>query len=489
MSLGSPHPVTSAPKQESVVSLTSTWGLGGAPLLLIVVTALAKTPYPLIGDPAGSFWFVWLLGSLAGVAVAALVLKRAGAASARQLPGAPVQTTRTGTLLVWVLTAVLMLAWVALYAVDPHAAPLLVRAATLLVALASAGLVATWIGLSPAVQPAATFTELSLALMGAFILFTLMSLLQQPLVASYAYPPVAGALLALCLRTKGDASKEAGSDEDELPPHALRQDVPAVAATLALCAVLGAGLPIVGGVAPAPGMFCALGIGSIVLAASLIPAIPGERVSVLVGCCLALVGACLSIVLDGSGAPLALMLAGGGVLLAWTLARVRASKVAIALGSSTRFLVLAGVAALVGFVIGRAVTTSLALGPQVQGVLLAVTFCIALSIWLGIVGPTVMSADVSVSSPADSDGHAAHDASYGAVLLATTYGLSPREAEIALLLYENRSVREVCDELHVAISTVKTHVAHVYEKAGVHSKSELQELIARLMSETDSASQ
>ncbi len=56
-------------------------------------------------------------------------------------------------------------------------------------------------------------------------------------------------------------------------------------------------------------------------------------------------------------------------------------------------------------------------------------------------------------------------------------GLSPREAQVAALLCESRSASYISKRLGMATSTTKTHVRHVYEKAGVHSRDELQRLV------------
>ena len=54
------------------------------------------------------------------------------------------------------------------------------------------------------------------------------------------------------------------------------------------------------------------------------------------------------------------------------------------------------------------------------------------------------------------------------------FALSPREAQVAHLVCQNRSVQYISQTLGMAESTTKTHVRHVYEKADVHSRSELQ---------------
>lgn len=63
---------------------------------------------------------------------------------------------------------------------------------------------------------------------------------------------------------------------------------------------------------------------------------------------------------------------------------------------------------------------------------------------------------------------------------ANTYGLSPREVEVAALLLRGRSIPYICDELFIAKSTAQTHVRHIYAKMGVTGGR--QELIDRIES-------
>jgi len=52
-------------------------------------------------------------------------------------------------------------------------------------------------------------------------------------------------------------------------------------------------------------------------------------------------------------------------------------------------------------------------------------------------------------------------------------GLTPREQEIAELLAEGLSYREIAGRLFISLSTIQTHVTRVYGKTGVNSKTEL----------------
>lgn len=57
--------------------------------------------------------------------------------------------------------------------------------------------------------------------------------------------------------------------------------------------------------------------------------------------------------------------------------------------------------------------------------------------------------------------------------LTRAYGLTTREEEILTMLLEGRSRPFIRDALYVSISTVDTHVRHIYAKTGVHNKQEL----------------
>lgn len=54
------------------------------------------------------------------------------------------------------------------------------------------------------------------------------------------------------------------------------------------------------------------------------------------------------------------------------------------------------------------------------------------------------------------------------------WGLGPREQSVLLLLARGQSVAEMADGLFIAPGTVKAHIGHIYEKAGVHSREELE---------------
>ena len=51
-------------------------------------------------------------------------------------------------------------------------------------------------------------------------------------------------------------------------------------------------------------------------------------------------------------------------------------------------------------------------------------------------------------------------------------GLTDRELDVLRLLTAGRSNAEMAAELFVEQSTVKTHLIHLYDKLGVHSRTQ-----------------
>lgn len=66
------------------------------------------------------------------------------------------------------------------------------------------------------------------------------------------------------------------------------------------------------------------------------------------------------------------------------------------------------------------------------------------------------------------------------VLVAERFGLTAREREILELLLEGRSRPYIRDTLYLSLSTVDTHIRHIYAKANVHNKQELIDLSQQL---------
>jgi DNA-binding CsgD family transcriptional regulator len=60
------------------------------------------------------------------------------------------------------------------------------------------------------------------------------------------------------------------------------------------------------------------------------------------------------------------------------------------------------------------------------------------------------------------------------------FNISGREGEIIEQIYYGRSNKEIEDILFISFSTVKNHISNIYQKTGVHSRSQLISLIRSL---------
>lgn len=60
--------------------------------------------------------------------------------------------------------------------------------------------------------------------------------------------------------------------------------------------------------------------------------------------------------------------------------------------------------------------------------------------------------------------------------LAQAFNLTTREAEVFHLLCRGRGRAAICEELCMSEGTVKTHIAHIYEKTGVNTRQALSEI-------------
>lgn len=61
--------------------------------------------------------------------------------------------------------------------------------------------------------------------------------------------------------------------------------------------------------------------------------------------------------------------------------------------------------------------------------------------------------------------------------LSEQFGLTSREAEILALLVQGKQQGQIAQDLYIAPSTVKTHIKHLYQKLGVHSRKGLCDLV------------
>jgi len=65
-------------------------------------------------------------------------------------------------------------------------------------------------------------------------------------------------------------------------------------------------------------------------------------------------------------------------------------------------------------------------------------------------------------------------------ILRTIFGLSAREAGVATLIGEGRTLREAAGRMGIATNTARNHLANVFAKTGTHSQVDLVRLLVRL---------
>lgn len=86
-----------------------------------------------------------------------------------------------------------------------------------------------------------------------------------------------------------------------------------------------------------------------------------------------------------------------------------------------------------------------------------------------------------MSQEAVSSGSAREEISVDQIeALADINGLTKRELDVLCLIIQKKSLRAMAEEMCLSVNTVKTHVAHVYQKIGVHSRDQIILRIERL---------
>jgi DNA-binding CsgD family transcriptional regulator len=100
--------------------------------------------------------------------------------------------------------------------------------------------------------------------------------------------------------------------------------------------------------------------------------------------------------------------------------------------------------------------TRLILFPACYGLLSAWLLASHLASWLAGSGATPPAAGTSAKPG-----------------LAGGAAISPREAEVAALLAEGLTYREIAERLYVSVATIKSHLSHLYAKTGARNKIEL----------------
>lgn len=95
--------------------------------------------------------------------------------------------------------------------------------------------------------------------------------------------------------------------------------------------------------------------------------------------------------------------------------------------------------------------------------------------------PSGLESIESLNSCVDNDGESAVKITDSITercdVLAAQYHLTPRETEVFKLLAQGRTRVYIQEELVLSVSTVKTHVSHIYAKLNVHDRQGMMDLV------------
>lgn len=134
-------------------------------------------------------------------------------------------------------------------------------------------------------------------------------------------------------------------------------------------------------------------------------------------------------------------------------------------------------AVLVGAAAGSTLMARVGLGnSQIHTLSLAMVFLLLLSMLLLLNGRDVLGELGATPVAADAAAPPDDTVPDRSALLAATYLLSSREADVLALLLKGRSLPYIAEELEISQNTAKSHVRNLYNKLGVHTRQELLDL-------------
>lgn len=428
------------------------WGIPAAPLFAAMLQALSTTPASLSALDAGRSYLACMAGALAGFVFVALVSS---------------WNRMALSLACWGGAALLELAWIILTIGEFRSLFVCTIVGMVLVGLSTSMLLCLWLSASQWGDVRCEIGKLAVALLCAFLLNVLLTTLPYLNYLSFALPVLTSVPLYLRLRA-GDVACAIPEEARTLPGRVVQSR----AALAPLIVALGAGVGVLGfgGTASDYGAI----LGALALLVPLALGIDAHAVTGQLAAPLAIAGLGTAALLDG-GAPFSVYLSGCAACLAWVWMDVRSAEGRLRPASPR----------LAAVVLGCANVLAMAGLMAEQALLRLVNFShasaiIALCVILSILDLAWRLAGIGAAShfgPSLEHGSVVSLAFGDERLLEQAFGLSPREVQVASLLCENRSVNYICTCLGLSRSTVKTHVRHVYEKAGVHSKDELQLLV------------
>lgn len=419
------------------------WGLSVAPLTVVILYMVGYTPSAVGREQSYPLYMACLAGALVGLGITLAVLVRA--------------RCRAKALAVCHV-GLLELSWMLLTVGLQQGRRELTVVGVALASATCAGLAALWFLPMAGSDAHVELGGCAVALLAGFIIYALVTMTPVMGWATFALPLLTGIPLIRFLREKPlEAVRIVGLEERGL-------DITRLVLVGVLALLMGSCLGILG--FGAPQVDYSVAVAGIVLAIPL--AWRGPQVSMVgrLGAPLAIAGLCVSLGWQGSLA-FSLFLAGCVCL---------ATGVVI---DAERADGLVGVIRMLALLCGGAMAgLTLIYGLVALEVLAPERCALAIVVGLAFAGAALeMAGDMG-----GAEVQAASDvlALRSARALASAYGLSQREFEVARYVCENRGVGFISQRLGLAPSTVKTHVQHIYGKTGVHSKDELQLLAEEL---------
>ena len=450
------------------------WGLSASPLFMAMLMVLSVTPSSLPTRKANLLYLVCMAGVLAGCAV--FVLSRRFDASSRMRRAC-----------CCLAGAALELAWFVLIFGRRSDSVSLTACGMFLVGVSTAILLVLWLCVDQATSPAGGLVKYATALTSAFVFYSLFGIAPGISLISFLFAPAACIPLLLRLNKTGggDGSPSVGSPggaPSPLPIGARGKRTGntarnALASTMLVA--FGAGLAMLG----YGGQQSEYGAGLTALMLVFVLALSRKvDISRLVGqlaAPLVVVSLCYASLYE-TGTPFALLLAGCGAYVCWALVSFRRDcdgalapltwrSAALLLAWATLCVACGlGLESLLAFVVG--------IDYKIQGIAL-VGIIVAADLAWRIVVLRVGIRAVPTFEPSQATRIPTEQI---ARKLGEAYGLSARESQVAAMLYDNRSSQYICTTLDLAPSTVKTHIRHIYEKTGAHSRADLQLLFGEL---------
>lgn len=443
----------------AILEHAAVWGLPASPLFMAILMMLAHAPYASpIAEPT-MFYLACMAGAfVAFVACAVLPIWR------RPLPLS----------LCWLAGILLEVGWLVLLAGEKIVSAPVLLAGSFLTGLSTACLLVLWLCVGQTDSVKCEVAKLAASFTVAFMVYSLFSLIPHAGTISYLFPVATCIPLAVRLR-----KDDLGGEGAPLAPRSLFTTGSQLAAASIFLVGVGAGFAVLG----FGGAQVELGVGltALVLVAAFIAPSIKDRISPTLGRIatpLMVIALCLAVLLNDTGNPFAFYLTGCAALVAWLFLRFRYDGAELAIRpprAMAAFLGWVTLCAGVGIGVER-----IALGLMgewgVRGSMAPVVLVIFIAT-ADFLLKTALAAPVPVKPRQQAE---ALSVPIDTTRLAESFALSPREAQVAALLCQNRSVSYICATLGLATSTAKTHIRHVYEKTDVHSRSELQILAERL---------